>query len=74
MNKLKEYACEIRKVLPRVRIGVLEWDVPEVLGEALHCRDNQQTIFCRKNANGDIVCVIPQRELDTSSQILRDAF
>jgi hypothetical protein len=76
LGDLREYACKISRFVPKVKIGAFEWDSPELIGGFLHCEDyEQKVVVCHTDAYGNRVCeLMPQRELDRISQILREAF
>jgi len=79
---LKGLACKLSGLAPKVRLGPLEWDMPQFFRNLLDCETSQKKIIsCYRNVFGDIICytdatktqlcvVIPQEEANKTSQIL----
>jgi hypothetical protein len=58
--KLNESVCQIRKALPKIRIGVLEWDTSEIVGEFLHCNEEAETV-CYTDDFGRTTCLVRRK-------------
>jgi len=69
----KRYICKLAPLTPKVKIGPLEWDIPESIRELFGCKVNERKLVCYKDEFGNFVCsVISQEEgvNETSRRLL----
>lgn len=78
---VKQYMCKLSGLAPKVKLGPLEWDTPELIRNFLDCEVNQRKIACFGDIYRNITrytdvyensgcIVIPQEEANKTSRIL----
>jgi len=54
---LKDYACKLSELAPKVKLGLLEWDTSKIIRNLLNCEANQlERIICYIDIYGGIKC------------------
>jgi hypothetical protein len=54
---LKDYACKLSELAPKVKLGLLEWDTSKMIRNLLNCEANQlERILCYIDMYGRIKC------------------
>jgi len=73
---LKRYICKLSELAPKVKLGPLEWDIPELVRSLLDCEVARKKIACYGNIRcytdvyeNSVCVVIPQEEANITSRI-----